>query len=245
WHANFQPKYTFGQYVRRRAESVFGKVTCLPGCITMIAVRAEMAGAIRKYAEPVTSFPVIFHQVQYLGTDRRLTYSMLSQGKKLRTLFVPHAVSKTVAPQSLMHYLSQRRRWGSNAYFNNYFYCCGENMIVITRIAASMELIRLGMVYYRVFNSVLFIKGLIESFDFMKILPLLIISQLPTLWFVFSTVVLEQELRKRAHKLLLGYCINKIISPFISVTVFTKVAKNLGSPVWGMSGVTANTAATP
>lgn len=88
----------------------------------MIAVRPEMAGAIRKYAEPITGYPVIHHQVQYLGTDRRLTYSMLSQDKKLHTLFVPRAVSETVAPQSLQHYLSQRRRWGSNAYFNNYFY---------------------------------------------------------------------------------------------------------------------------
>jgi chitin synthase len=52
--------------VRRRAEGIVGKVTCLPGCITMIAVREEMAGAIRKYAEPVTGYMVISHQVQYL-----------------------------------------------------------------------------------------------------------------------------------------------------------------------------------
>lgn len=32
----------------------------------MIAVREEMAGAIRKYAEPITIYPVIHHQVQYL-----------------------------------------------------------------------------------------------------------------------------------------------------------------------------------
>ena len=69
------PQYTFGQYVRRRAEGFYGKVTCLPGCITMIAVREEMAGAIRKYAEPVTGYLVVSHQVQYLVSvvfrDRR------------------------------------------------------------------------------------------------------------------------------------------------------------------------------
>ncbi|KAK8193851.1 chitin synthase-domain-containing protein [Phyllosticta capitalensis] len=252
-------KYTFGQYVRRRAEGFIGKVTCLPGCITMIAVREEMAGAIRKYAEPITIYPVIHHQVQYLGTDRRLTYSMLSQDKKLHTLFVPGAVSETVAPQSLQHYLSQRRRWGSNAYFNNYFYWMGEKarssladttndrltsrqMIVITRIAASVEVIRLSMVYYRIFNTALFLKGLTEGVTFMELLPLIVVSQLPTMWFMFSVFFLEHELRKRAHKLLIGFCINKMISPFISITVFTKVAKNLGSQVWGMSGVTASSA---
>lgn len=138
--------------VRRQAESFMGKVTCLPGCITMIAVRDEMAGAIKKYSEPVTKYPVVFHQVQYLvsssnnsqpfnvshadlqGTDRRLTYSMLSQDKKLHTLFVREAISETIAPQSLQHYLSQRRRWGSNAYFNNYFYTWGEKVRVFIRI---------------------------------------------------------------------------------------------------------------
>ncbi|KAK7514054.1 chitin synthase-domain-containing protein [Phyllosticta citriasiana] len=242
WNLYQQFQYTFGQYVRRRAEGFIGKVTCLPGCITMIAVREEMAGAIRKYAEPITIYPVIHHQVQYLGTDRRLTYSMLSQGKKLHTLFVPEAVSETVAPQSLQHYLSQRRRWGSNAYFNNYFYWMGEKMIVITRIAASIEVVRLSMVYYRIFNTSLFLKGLTEGVTFMELLPLIIVSQLPTMWFMFCVFFLEHELRKRAHKLVIGFCINKIISPFISLTVFTKVAKNLGSQVWGMSGVTASSA---
>lgn len=154
---------------------------------------------------------------------------MLSQGMKLHTLFVPEAISETVAPQSLQHYLSQRRRWGSNAYFNNYFYWMGEKMILITRIAASIEVIRLSFVYYRILNSALFIKGLTEGFTFTKILPLLIISQLPTVWFMFCVFFLEAELKKRAHKLLIGYCINKCISPMISLTVFTKVARNLGS----------------
>jgi len=229
WNLYQQFQYTFGQYVRRRAEGILGKVTCLPGCITMIAVRPEMAGAIRKYAEPITGYPVILHQVQYLGTDRRLTYSMLSQDKKLRTLFVPQAVSETVAPQSLQHYLSQRRRWGSNAYFNNYFYCFGENMILVTRIAASIEVVRLSMVYYRIANTGLFIYGLTKKFDVMKIIPLLIVSQAPTMWYMFSMVCLERELQKRAHKLVLGFCINKLFSPFVSLTVFTNVARNLGS----------------
>jgi hypothetical protein len=38
WNLYQQFQYTFGQFVRRRAESFIGRVTCLPGCITMIAV---------------------------------------------------------------------------------------------------------------------------------------------------------------------------------------------------------------
>ncbi|KXS99336.1 hypothetical protein AC578_6745 [Pseudocercospora eumusae] len=245
WNLYQQFQYSFGQIVRRGAEHYVGKVTCLPGCITMIVVRPEMAGAIEKYAKPVTTFPVLRHQVQYLGTDRRLTYSMLSQGNYLHTLFVPEAGSETVAPQSLKHYLSQRRRWGSNAYFNNYFYFAGAHMIVITRIAALIEISRLTMVYYRVFNTGLFLYGVATHFDFISLLPLLIISFTPSFWFAFAVAFLNDHLRANWKKLLCGFCINRCISPFMSITVFSLVAKNLGSQVWGISGVTAGTNVTP
>lgn len=153
---------------------------------------------------------------------------MLSQGTHLRTLFEPDAISETVAPQSIQHYLSQRRRWGSNAYFNNYFYLGGEKMIALTRIAATIEVVRLSMVYYRVLNTALFIKSLVAHASIMKLIPMLIIGQLPSVWF-FVSVLIEKELRMRGHKLILGYCINKMISPFMSVIIFTKVATNLGS----------------
>ena len=188
-----------------------------------------MAGAIRKYAEPVKDYAVLRHQVQYLGTDRRLTYCMLSQNKRLRTLFVPHAVSETVAPQTLKHYLSQRRRWGSNAYFNDFFYCFGENQYLITRLWALVELVRLTLVYYRVANTILFIRGLARHFLIIKLVPLLVVTQTPTLWYLLFIMFREPVLRRRSHKLLLGFVINKVISPLLSIAVFTLVVRNLGS----------------
>jgi hypothetical protein len=281
-------QYTFGQFVRRRAEGIIGKVTCLPGCITMTAVRKEMAGAMQKYACPATAKCVLHHQVQNLvcsnpssrsiittqapidkrqqGTDRRLTYCMLSQGTHLRTLFVPDAVSETVAPQSFKHYISQRRRWGSNAYFNNYFYFGGERMAIIIRIAAAIDIARQTFVYFRIVNTVFFIKALVDSFSFGDILPLLIVGQLPLVWYII-TVLLEQELRRRSFKLLIGLLINKLVSPFLALVIFTEVSFNLGNnckpskvllpfsvvfllllrvtnsviflPAWGLSGITA------
>ncbi|KAK6207944.1 hypothetical protein QIS74_13025 [Colletotrichum tabaci] len=245
WNLYQQLQYTFGQFVRRRAEGFIGKVTCLPGCVTMVAVRDEMAGAIAKYARPVKEDWVVHHQVQNLGTDRRLTYCMLSQDAKLRTVFVPDAVSETVAPQSFKHYVHQRRRWGSNAYFNNYFYFAGENMILITRIAAAIDIARQTLVYYRVLNTILFIRALVHSFHFLDVLPLLVVGQFPVIWFCVCLAV-EPALRQRAHKIVLGFFVNKLVSPFMSIIIFTAVAMNLGNAVWGMSGVTASSApATP
>ncbi|GJC80801.1 chitin synthase 6 [Colletotrichum liriopes] len=237
WNLYQQLQYTFGQFVRRRAEGFIGKVTCLPGCVTMVAVRQEMAGAIAKYARPVKEDWVVHHQVQNLGTDRRLTYCMLSQDKKLRTIFVPDAVSET----SFKHYVHQRRRWGSNAYFNNYFYFAGENMILITRIAAAIDIARQTLVYYRVLNTILFIRALVHAFNPWDILPLLVVGQFPVIWFCVCLAV-ESSLRQRAHKIILGFFVNKLVSPFMSIIIFSAVAKNLGNAVWGMSGVTASSA---
>ncbi|PFH57330.1 hypothetical protein XA68_15216 [Ophiocordyceps unilateralis] len=232
-------QYAYGQHVRRWAEGFIGKVTCLPGCVTMIAVRPEMAGAIADFARPGQGDWVLHHQVQNLGTDRRLTYCMLSQSKELRTVFVPDAVSETVAPQSFKHYLDQRRRWGSNAYFNNFFYCGGRNMIPWTRLLAFLHIVRQTCVYFRILNTILFIRALVMHFHFLKILPLLVIGQFPAIWFCICLVSLR-PLRVRIHQILVGFFVNKLVSPVMSSIVFAAVAINLGKAGWGMSGITAS-----
>ena len=222
-------QYTFGQFVRRQAEGLWGRVSCLPGCINMIACRPEMAKAIEEYAEPVTSWPVIFHQVQYLGTDRRLTYLMLHQSKELHTAFVPQAMCETAVPQTWRHYFSQRRRWGSNAYFNDFFYVFGKNMFLITRLTSIVDIIRLSMVYYRIANTILFLIDLITHFDILRLVPLIVVTQFPTVWFVCNCVFLQPALRSRIPKLICGFWLNKVMSPVITITVFSIVLRNLGS----------------
>lgn len=244
WNIYQQYQYSFGQIVRRSAEHFIGQVTCLPGCITMIVVRREMAGAIEKYARPATNHIVLRHQVQYLGTDRRLTYCMLSQAPNLRTIFIPEASGETLAPQSLRHYLSQRRRWGSNAYANNFFFCAGPNMNIVTRVGAAKEILRTTMIYFRIANTVLFLRNVITNFDIIQLLPLIVITFTPTIWYVFVALFCNSHLRRNWFKLLLGFVINRCIGPFMSLTIFSLVVRNLGSQVWGISGVTAGTPVT-
>ena len=195
----------------------------------MIAVRREMADALSMYARPVDDHAFFRHQVQYLGTDRRLTYCMLAQHNRLRTLFVPGATSETVAPQTLSHYISQRQRWASNAYFNDYFYLFGSQQLCITRLFAVVEMVKLSLLYYRVANSILFIYGLTRNFMVIKIVPLLVVTQTPTCWYLILVLFREPILRRRAHKLIFGLLINKVLSPILSIIVFTKIAFHLGN----------------
>lgn len=219
---------------------------CLPGCVTMIVVRPEMGDAISQYARPVTEHNIFRHQVQYLGTDRRLTWCMMSQNKHLRTLFVPEATSETVTPNTLSHYLSQRRRWASNAYFNDYFYALGPHQRLITRLFAVVDLVRLTLVYYRVFNTAYFIHGLVtKKFYIIKIIPTLVVTKTPAVWYLILVAIREPVLRKRLHKLLLGMCINQVISPFLSVLVFTNVLFHMGSQSWGKTGFSTQGTSAP
>lgn len=236
WHLFQQFQYTFGQYVRRQAESTFGRVTCLPGCVTMIVVRPEVGDALSEYAKPVTGHNLLRHQVQYLGTDRRLTWCMLSQNKHLRTIFVPEALSETVTPSSLSHYLSQRRRWASNAYFNDFFYLFGQQQRLVTRLFAAIDILRLTLVFYRVFNTAYFIHGLATNFYIIKIIPTLIVTKTPATWYLLLVLIKEPMLRKRLHKVLLGMIINQLISPILSVIVFVNVLWHVGSQAWGKTG---------
>lgn len=102
-------------------------------------------------------------------------------------------------------------------------------MILVTRSAASVDVVRLSMVYYRIINTALCLKSLSKEVVIMETFPLLVVATVPTVWYLFTGFVVEKELRKRAHKLLVGFCINKAISYFISITVFTRVTKNLGN----------------
>lgn len=202
----------------------------------MIVVRPEMGLAVTEYARPVTEHNLFRHQVQYLGTDRRLTWCMMSQGKHLRTIFVPDAISETVVPDGVSHYLSQRRRWASNAYFNDYFYLLGPRQRLITRLFAAVDIVRLTLVYYRVFNTGYFLHGLITNFYVLKIIPTLIVTKTPAMWYLLMVLIREPLLRKRFHKIILGMCINQLISPVLSVIVFTNVIFHIGSQAWGKTG---------
>ena len=163
-------------------------------------------------------------------TPFTVTFCILSQGKHLRTLFIPHAVSETVAPQGFLHYMSQRRRWGSNAYFNDYFYFIGPQHWSITRLWALIDIVRMTLVYYRVANTIMFIYGLYRHFVFIKLVPYIVVTQTPTIWFLILVLFREPILRKQAHKLFLGWIINKILSPIFSTLTFSNVMLNLGSP---------------
>ncbi|KAI9094831.1 Chs3 chitin synthase [Phlyctochytrium arcticum] len=120
-------EYYISHHLSKAFESVFGGVTCLPGCFSAYRIKAPKADAwvpilanpdvVEAYSENIVD---TLHQknLLLLGEDRYLTTLMLKAFPKRRNVFVPSAICKTVVPDSFKVLLSQRRRWINSTIHN-------------------------------------------------------------------------------------------------------------------------------
>ncbi|KAF7128688.1 hypothetical protein CNMCM5793_003539 [Aspergillus hiratsukae] len=122
-------EYFISHHQSKAFESVFGGVTCLPGCFCMYRIKAPKGG--QNYWVPILANPdVVEHYSEnvvdtlhtknllLLGEDRYLSTLMLRTFPKRKQIFVPQAVCKTVVPDKFMVLLSQRRRWINSTVHN-------------------------------------------------------------------------------------------------------------------------------
>jgi chitin synthase len=122
-------EYYISHHMTKAFESMFGGVTCLPGCFSMYRIKAPKGGS--GYWVPILANPdIVEHYSEnvvdtlhkknllLLGEDRYLTTLMLKTFPKRKNLFLPSAVCKTVVPDTFRVLLSQRRRWINSTVHN-------------------------------------------------------------------------------------------------------------------------------
>jgi chitin synthase len=122
-------EYFISHHLSKAFESVFGGVTCLPGCFCMYRIKAPKGG--QNYWVPILANPdVVEHYSEnvvdtlhkknllLLGEDRYLSTLMLKTFPKRKQVFVPQAVCKTTVPDHFSVLLSQRRRWINSTVHN-------------------------------------------------------------------------------------------------------------------------------
>ena len=109
-------EYCISHHLSKAFESLFGSVTCLPGCFSLYHGRTADKGrpiiissrVIEEYAEPNVDTQEEFVS---LGEDRFLTTLLMKHFPTFKTKFCPDAVAHTMAPESWRILFSQRRRW--------------------------------------------------------------------------------------------------------------------------------------
>ncbi|KAF2088355.1 glycosyltransferase family 2 protein [Saccharata proteae CBS 121410] len=122
-------EYFISHHQSKSFESVFGGVTCLPGCFCMYRIKAPKGG--QNYWVPILANPdIVEHYSEnvvdtlhkknllLLGEDRYLSTLMLKTFPKRKQVFVPQAVCKTTVPDEFKVLLSQRRRWINSTVHN-------------------------------------------------------------------------------------------------------------------------------
>ncbi|KAL1919641.1 uncharacterized protein VTP21DRAFT_1572 [Calcarisporiella thermophila] len=120
-------EYYINHHYAKAFESVFGGVTCLPGCFCMYRIKAPKSGGwvpilanpdiLLEYNQNIVT-TLHAKNLLLLGEDRFLSTLMLRTFPKRQMLFVPQAVCKTIVPDTFSVLLSQRRRWINSTIHN-------------------------------------------------------------------------------------------------------------------------------
>lgn len=118
-------EYYISHNLAKAFESLFGSVTCLPGCFSMYRIYQSGTGKpifvshpiVHDYAENRVD-TLHMKNLLHLGEDRYLTTLLLKHNSHLKTKYLRVAHAYTVAPESWSVFLSQRRRWINSTVHN-------------------------------------------------------------------------------------------------------------------------------
>ncbi|KAH0551736.1 hypothetical protein GP486_007046 [Trichoglossum hirsutum] len=118
-------EYYTSYHLTKAFESVFGSVTCLPGCFCMYRLRTADKGRPLIISETVLNAYAdggvdTLHKrnLLSLGEDRFLTTLMMKQFPHMSYRFTGQAYAATTVPESWRVFYSQRRRWINSAIHN-------------------------------------------------------------------------------------------------------------------------------
>ncbi|KAJ1989979.1 hypothetical protein EDC05_004331 [Coemansia umbellata] len=117
-------EYFISHHMSKAFESLFGSVTCLPGCFCMYRLRST-DGKPLLVAKPVLEAYSELHvdtlhkkNLLSLGEDRYLTTLMMKHFPQFKLKFIHDAKCKTIAPEKWSVLVSQRRRWINSTVHN-------------------------------------------------------------------------------------------------------------------------------
>ncbi|KAJ1917489.1 hypothetical protein H4219_003171 [Mycoemilia scoparia] len=117
-------EYFISHHMAKAFESLFGSVTCLPGCFSMYRIYSTKGAPLiiskKVIAEYAENHVDTLHKKNLLslGEDRYLTTLMMKHFPKLKLTFASDALCQTTAPDKWQILLSQRRRWINSTIHN-------------------------------------------------------------------------------------------------------------------------------
>jgi chitin synthase len=239
WNNLQNYQYLYGQYTRRTTEDLFDQVLCLPGCISMFRLCNRSSYAQKSYSEIPEKSNLVVSSVQYVGTDRRYTSNLIYSNIDAKIVMDTRCHAYTVPPQSLKSYISQRRRWCQNTYFNTMINIIAPKVNFVLRMFCLIDYIRLSLVYFRLFNTLFFIYVLASEYNHVNLIdlvPYIIVLVYPTVvFFIYS--IFNNHLRKEWLNMAFFYVVNKVFIMITNVVIFTVMLWNIGCDSWSSQSI--------
>lgn len=198
-------EYYISHHSSKAFESIFGGVTCLPGCFCMYRIKAPKQVSGIDYWVPILASPDIVDSYSenvtttlhkknllLLGEDRYLTTLMLKTFPRRKLIFVPSATCQTIVPGTFRVLLSQRRRW-INSTVHNLFelvlvpdlcgaFCCSMQFVIFMELVGTLVLPAAIM-----FTGVLIINTFLADPQWIPLGLLAAILGLPAILILFTT----------------------------------------------------------
>ncbi|SEI34788.1 YALIA101S05e10682g1_1 [Yarrowia lipolytica] len=111
-------EYFISHHLSKAFESLFGSVTCLPGCFSMYRLKNLIDNRVLEEYSTNKVNTLHMKNLLSLGEDRFLTTLMTKRWPKMRFTFCRGAMAYTTAPDSFSVLVSQRRRWINSTVHN-------------------------------------------------------------------------------------------------------------------------------
>ncbi|KAJ9064823.1 hypothetical protein DSO57_1026314 [Entomophthora muscae] len=222
-------EYLEGQMFARSLEALSGSVTCLPGALTLLRLRAMQAVAPKYFIEFDKRKPLHFHRF-YLGEDRYMTHLLMEESDRGHTIGLCGASRcKTDAPDNWRTLIKQRRRWYLGALINEAHMLCTPKLWRTMPLLLSLKLFDyasgslswLFMVYV-----VGVIKGVVPTWTIAVFFPCLVLK-----YFILS---INASFMNRT-KIFITFPIFFFISPIFKMwctiySIFTWDTRSWGGP---------------
>ena len=149
-------EYYASHHMKKAFESVFGFVTCLPGCFTMYRIKTNddrpLISCEFVYGTYSRNNITSLHKknIYHLGDDRMLTTLLFQHFLDMNFSFVPKELFWTIVLHKFQVLLSQRRFWINSTFHNMWellkvntmcgVYLCYMKTIVIADMISCMVL---------------------------------------------------------------------------------------------------------
>lgn len=224
-------QYFSSQYVRRAAESVFGKVTCLSGSGNICRVSSGAYHyANKRYAEYPRTTSLMDVTPKMIGTDRRYTSLKLKYSRDVKLVMFPDCIVETETPQNIKTYISQRKRWGTNTLSNSLVNIASKNIPWYTKLSGIVDIFRLIASYFRFTSFVYF--WIFLFLGKVNLTILIIVGSTVGFIYLYTFLAIIIVGDKRLS-LIYGFITNKLLTPLLTVRIFTEILLNFDDFTWG------------